>query len=227
MFGIPLSFKLMGPVLALGMLVSQSQCTGVHGTADATYDSNSGLDWNVTANSGYRFITRINTMPEYHLRVQGYPYNRLLAYGYWVRTDWTTDTPTVTKSPMTLQVGAHLPFSVEIGSKTLNYTGTIVASTNCPQGTYVLDTPGAVAQIQYWLNTYPDAGMSISFSSGSNGTGIAALLPAQDQATDQEGVSPVTIDMASSGLQVWRTMTTKDPDLGGNPFYTWHQSGAN
>ena len=227
MLGTPLSFKLAGPIIALGMLVAQSQCTGVHGTADATYDSNSGLDWNVTANSGYRFITRINTVPEYHIKVQGYPYTRLLVYGYWVRTDYTTDSPTVTKTPMTLQTGSVLPFSVQIGSKTLNYNGTIVASTNCPQGTYVFDAPGAVAQIQYWLNTYPDAGMSISFLSGANGTGIAALLPLQDQATDQEGTSSVTIDMAPAGLQYWRTMATKDPELGGNPFYTWHQGGTN
>lgn len=218
--------KLAGSILVVGMMM-QSQCTGVHGSAKVTGGNHQSTDYQADVNGGWRFLTPINNTPEYHFSIQGYPHNRLLISGYWVKTDYTQDSPVITKTPMSIQIGATFPFSVTVGAKELNYTGKVIASSDLPAGTYVLDAPGAIAQVQYWMNYYPDANTaSINLSSSSSGDGIAALLSSADRLTDYTGTSSVQIDLDSQGVQAWRTLVTKDPDLGGNPFYTWHDGGS-
>ncbi len=199
----------------IGLLGICTACDSETG-GDATISgSNHGhVDYDAHLHVKFRFLAPGTPTPNYSIRVQGYPYNRILLMASLVSTNSSDGTSTTT--PMQLIAGSQFPVTVTIAGFSQTYTTTIVTNSAFPAGTYILDAPGIVQDVQSALQDYPGASMSLALpiTSNNGGTG-GAMLPAAQQSIDTPGSTNLTLNFASNAMVPWSNLTTTWTPHGG------------
>lgn len=206
-------FRGIAVVLAIGL--STGCDTVIHGSAKVTGGTHRQVKYDIQLGGGFSFLHPGGSHPVYSLVVDGYPYNRLLVEASYVSNspDPVTDQSTVT--PMQLAVGTQIPMSVSVGPDVYTYTAVLTYVSSLPQGTYLIDAPGAVEDVQASLESYPGAAIQINLP----GLGSGANKPLPSAGTTyvdgDTGSTSVLVDMEPTQALYWyQVQTTRLPKPG-------------
>lgn len=122
--------------------------------------------------AGFCFV---DTVPEYTVQFEGYPYNRIVLTGtvtrYRDKNGSLMATPVT--EPIELQPGQILSAQVRIGASVLPTTFIVVKQSSLPAGSYLLDSPGFLCDAVEQINAQPGCDTTWTFGDSAR----SALLP--------------------------------------------------
>ncbi|HLO67155.1 MAG TPA: hypothetical protein VK188_09070, partial [Holophaga sp.] len=191
-------------VLAIaGLLAASIACT-IHGSVELKGSNTGHINYKVTGSVGFSFSIVGSTgnpvSPEYTLDFQGYPYNRVVLNANNLVTN---SDGTVTSVPVQLAVGSQFPVTININGFVKTYTTTILAVTGLPAGSYVLDAPGIVQDVQSTLDYSGDVPMTLTLPGSAIGASYVGPTGTLQYSYDQGGDGNVIINFTATDMVVF------------------------
>jgi len=196
----------MYPVAVIGFLGISMAC--VHGTVEVSGSNHGHVQYKVELKGGICFISASSgsiSTPQYSIDIQGYPYNRIVLIAGTVTTD---ENGIATTTPMALAAGSQFPATITVGSYSKTYATTISTGSGLPAGSYILDAPGLVLDIQVALQNNPGASMSLTVP----GSYVNPTLPASSEfksvVLDQVGSDDLVLNFSADAMAPWKNLNT-------------------
>lgn len=215
--------RFMTPVvLAILMGVSFGCDTDTKGSLKVKGGNHQKISYEVGGSFGVRFLAPGGSHPEYTLIVEGYPYNRLLLKATMVPNISVdalvvagTTTSTVTGTPMTLTAGTLIPMVVTVGSDVFSYTAALSTISSLPLGTYLIDAPGLVQDVQASLEVNPGTAVQLYLPGVGSGAEKPLASAGSVYLDGDIGSTNITLDMAPDQATYWSGLqTTRVPKPG-------------
>ena len=160
----------------------------------------------------------VDTVPDYCVRFEGYPYNRIVLTAtvtrYRDRNGNVMDTPVT--EPMELQPGQMLSAQVRIGATVLPTVFTVVKQSSLPAGSYLLDSPGFLCDAVEQINAQPGCNMTWTFGGSAKSTLLPKTLFSSYEYSIYEAIDPdlsIHVDPTSTAA-IGTIQTVKPPKPG-------------